>query len=178
MGFSCDTAQVIGNMYKYLCISVLIVFLVGVVVRILLSPFVESDDETDFRQRVDYILQQKFKSKVYTDSLPASSHSSPLRNMTPEQEKEICRMIKEELPSHPKDNSKINLASVAQFITALEELSYIDITDKRNLRCWVELTTGKNAHTSSAFNEAVPSGNHKKVNEWKEEIQKSIAKIR
>lgn len=176
--FRQDIALTIGTIFKYFCISFLVVFLVGVAVRILLSPFVKSDEETDFEQKVDYILQQKVENKVYTDTLPVSSPFSPLRNLTPEQEKEICRMIKEGLPSHPKDNNKINLANVAQFITALEQLSYIDVTDKRNLRCWVEQETGKYAPPSSEFNAAFPSLNHKNVKKWKETIQKNLAEIR
>lgn len=62
-----------------------------------------------------------------------------------------------ELPAHPEKPGHINLAFIAQYLTALDKLGKADLKDKRNLRIWVENVTGKKTPSSSQFNEAIPS---------------------
>ena len=139
-----------------------------IVVKLCLSPFVKSEEEEEFEQQVDYIIQQKqalieAEQKVYT----------PLRNVSPEQEEQIKQLLRE-LPTHPEKPGHINLAFVAQYLTALDKLGKANLKDKRKLRTWVENVTGKQAPCSSQFNEAIPSTATTKVAAARKELEKLL----
>ena len=120
---------------KLLCFSAGI-WLVLVVCRLCLSPFVKSDEEEEFEQKVDYILQQRQSGQT------VESNYNPLRELYPEQEEKIKEVLRS-LPENPTKPGHINLALVAQYLTALQQLGKADLKDKHHLRLWVEEVTGK-----------------------------------
>jgi len=154
--------------YKNTCYACAGIFVICVLCRIILSPFVKSEEQEDFEQKIDYILQQKEQQKV--QKLPISSEFSPLLDTTKEQEERIKNILRE-VPSHPDKPDWINMACVAQYLTALDRLGKINLKNKRDLRLWVAQVTGKNVPDSGHFNEAIPSDARKKVTEavkeWK-----------
>ena len=148
---------------KLLCFSAGI-WLVLVVCRLCLSPFVKSDEEEEFEQKVDYILQQRQAGQT------ASSNYNPLRELSPEQEEKIKELL-QNLPENPMKPGHINLALVAQYLTALQQLGKADLKDKHHLRLWVEEFTGKKVPNSSQFNEAIPSQTVTKVSSARKELE-------
>ena len=148
---------------KLLCFSAGI-WLVLVVCRLCLSPFVKSDEEEEFEQKVDYILQQRQAGQT------AGSNYNPLRELSPEQEEKIKELLRN-LPENPMKPGHINLALVAQYLTALQQLGKADLKDKHHLRLWVEEVTGKKVPNSSQFNEAIPSQTRTKVLSARKELE-------
>ena len=117
--------------------------------KICLIPFVKSEEEEDFENKVKYILEQK-------RLMNAETAYTPLRDVTPEQESKI-KQILYDLPEHAEKPGQINLALMAQYLTALEKLGKADLRDKRQLRLWVAEVTEKKVPSSGHFNEAIPS---------------------
>ena len=148
---------------KLLCFSAGI-WLVLVVCRLCLSPFVKSDEEEEFEQKVDYILQQRQAGHI------AGSNYNPLRELSPEQEEKIKELLRN-LPENPMKPGHINLALVAQYLTAIQQLGKADLKDKHHLRLWVEEVTGKKVPNSSQFNEAIPSQTVTKVSSARKELE-------
>ena len=148
---------------KLLCFSAGI-WLVLVVCRLCLSPFVKSDEEEEFEQKVDYILQQRQAGQT------AGSNYNPLRELSPEQEEKIKELLRN-LPENPMKPGHINLALVAQYLTAIQQLGKADLKDKHHLRLWVEEVTGKKVPNSSQFNEAIPSQTRTKVLSARKELE-------
>lgn len=148
---------------KLLCFSAGI-WLMLVVCRLCLSPFVKSDEEEEFEQKVDYILQQRQAGHI------AGSNYNPLRELSPEQEEMIKELLRN-LPENPMKPGHINLALVAQYLTALQQLGKADLKDKHHLRLWVEEVTGKKVPNSSQFNEAIPSQTVTKVSSARKELE-------
>ena len=141
---------------KYSGIVLLIIFLTGVVARLVLTPFIDTTE-------------------------PAStlnlSECSPLKNLTAEQEKTIVQMLKN-LPAHSAKPEYINLAIVAHFLTALRQMNCLDDSNRNSLRIWIGQTTGKKMPSVSQFNEAYPSKTVTKINKEKERIEEQLKKIR
>ena len=148
---------------KLLCFSAGI-WLMLVVCRLCLSPFVKSDEEEEFEQKVDYILQQRQAGQN------AGSNYNPLRELSQEQEEKIKELLRN-LPENPMKPGHINLALVAQYLTALQQLGKADLKDKHHLRLWVEEVTGKKVPNSSQFNEAIPSQTVTKVSSARKELE-------
>lgn len=140
------------------------IWLVLVVCRLCLSPFVKSDEEEEFEQKVDYILQQRQAGQT------VSSNYNPLRELSPEQEEKIKELLRN-LPENPMKPGHINLALIAQYLTALQQLGKADLKDKHHLRLWVEDVTGKKVPNSSQFNEAIPSQTRTKVLSARKELE-------
>jgi len=136
------------------------VCLVCIIGRICLSPFVKSEEEEEFEQKVDYILQKRAKEKA--PNMPISSDFSPLRDLTSFQEERVINILRG-LPPHASDPEQINMALMAQYLTALERLGKIDLTDKKSLRTWVAQVTQKNVPDSSHFNDAIRNVSLSKV---------------
>ena len=138
--------------FGYAFIAVGVLFLVLVLCRICLSPFVKSDEEEEMEEKVEYILR-----KHHADELQAVIEDySPLCNLTPEQNYRVKHLLCE-LPPHPDKPDHINMAYMAQYLTALQRLGKARLEDKRNLRLWVAQVTGKKVPSPSQFNEAIPS---------------------
>ena len=129
---------------------------VCIVCRICLSPFVKSEEEEEMEEKVAYIL-----AKQKSESAEAVAYN-PLRNMTPEQEEKVIQLLRN-LPYNPDKPQFIKLAILAQYLTALERMDKIYLTDLYNLRLWVAEKTSKEVDDSSHFNEALRSANEKKV---------------
>lgn len=147
----------------YILYAVAAVWATAFVCRICLSPFVISDEEEDFEKKVDYILQKK---QTAQPSVPYS----PLAALSDQQELQIKQLL-HSLPEHPEKPGHINLALVAQYLTALEKMGKADLKDKRNLRMWIAQTTGKQVPSTSQFNEAVPSRAASKVAAARKELE-------
>lgn len=135
--------------------------------RICLSPFVKSEEEEDFEKKVEYILQQKKADG------PLPSNYSPFRNLSSLQEGLIEQLL-HDLPANANKPNAINLALIAQYLTALEKLGKANLADKRALRLWVKHITGKQVPSSSQFNEAVPSTTTSKVSQAKRTLEPII----
>ena len=148
---------------KLLLFSAVIWLVLGVC-RLCLSPFVKSDEEEEFEQKVDYILQQRQAGQT------ASSNYNPLRELSPGQEEKIKEVLRG-LPENPMKPGHINLALVAQYLTALQQLGKANLKDKHHLRLWVEEVTGKKVPNSSQFNEAIPSQTVTKVSSARKKLE-------
>lgn len=80
--------------------------------------------------------------------------SSHLIDVTPEQEKQILRLLKRVAKSSD-GSSKINRAEVATFLATLKAMGHLeDAGDYNNLRLWVEKETGLKESDKIHFNEA------------------------
>ena len=114
------------------CAIVGFVCVILVINRIFLSSFVKSDEEEEMEEKVEYILR-----KHHADELQAVIEDySPLCNLTPEQNYRVKHLLCE-LPPHPDKPDHINMAYMAQYLTALQRLGKARLEDKRNLRLWV-----------------------------------------
>lgn len=154
---------------KYVFFALLILWGLILIAKICFAPFVKSEDEEEFEQKVEYILQRKIAhlSAILGDY-------TPLHTVTPEQVTDIKQLLRE-LPDHVEKPGHINLALTAQYLTALEKLGKADLSDKHHLRLWVAEVTGKQVPSSSQFNEAVPSQAKTKVNDARKELQKLLS---
>ncbi len=137
------------------------------ITKFCLMPFVKSEEEEEFENKVKYILEQKRLMGVETAY-------TPLRDVTPEQEQKIKQFL-HDLPEHAEKPGQINLALIAQYLTALEKLGKADLKDKRQLRLWIAEVTEKKVPSPSQFNEAIPSTASTKVSaarkEWEAILQ-------
>ena len=106
-----------------------------------------------------------------------SSSFSPLIMLTKEQEEAITQLLRD-LPEHDKKAGHINMALTAQYLTALYDLGYLDFTDKKKIRLWLEQATGRHIPSTSAFNEALPSKNKDKVAAAQKDIQRRLERLR
>ena len=141
-----------------------IVFALGLLCHACLSPFVKSEEEEDFEKKVEYILQQKgIKAAIPSDF-------SPLRNLTEQQEERVKKLLRE-LPANTNHPRAINLALVARYLTALQEMGKADLSKRHALRMWIADVTGKSVPGMSQFNEALPSTYRQKIAEARAEIE-------
>lgn len=175
IGIPAQTIATVRAIGKFTAIIVLCVFLLAVVVRIILSPFVKSDEETEFEAKVNYILGKKSPSRKQPQH--EDEVITPLVNLTSEQEDAICQLLKD-LPSNINKPNQINMAEVSHYLTALRELGYLNDKDKYNLYAWVGKITGKELPQFNHFSEAYPSTTVKKVNHAKEKITSELHKLR
>jgi len=158
--------------FTYALAAVAILCVILGIARLCLSPFVKSDEQEDFEQKLDYVLQQRAaQSKQSISSV--SSDSSPLCNLSSEHQQQILSLFRQ-LPSHPDKPDAINMALVAQYLTAMEQLHLLSLSDKRALRLWVAHTTGKQVPATSHFNEAIPSTNRKEVAKARKQLEKIL----
>lgn len=139
-----------------------------VIVRIALSPFVKSEEEEAFEQKLDYVLQQRQQ-----EDQPSQPYS-PLRNLTPEQEAIVQKTL-HELPSNVSKPHFIHLALVSRYLTALEQMNKADLTDRTALRAWVHEVTKKEVPPMSQFNEAIPSTNRKELAKIRQQWEKLLS---
>ena len=154
--------------FMYGCIVAGCICGLCIIGRLCLSPFVKSEEEEDFEQKVDYILQKRSPKKVQNISI--SSDNSPLKDLTTEQEERVKKILRE-LPAHASDAEQINMALIAQYLTALERLGKIDLTDKRLLRTWVAQVTNKHVPDSGHFNDAIRSVSLPKVAKARKDLE-------
>jgi hypothetical protein len=152
----------------YGCIVAGCICVLCIIGRICLSPFVKSEEEEDFEQKVDYILQKRTHQKV--QNTPISPDYSPLHDLTKEQEERVQKILRE-LPAHSSDREQINMALVAQYLTALERLGKIDLNDKKSLRTWVAQVTNKNIPDSGHFNDAIRNVSLPKVAKARKDLE-------
>lgn len=155
--------------FRDIIIVLIAIIFGGILCRWILSPFVKSEEEEEFEKQVDYILQKKAKEK--TQTMP--SNYSPLHDLSQPQQEEICRLLRD-LPSHANRQDAINMALIAQYLTALEQLDKADLKDKRALRSWVAEITGKSVPQTSPFNEAFSNTSKPKVAEARKELESII----
>lgn len=154
----------IGSRYAWIILCSIAT--ICIVCRICLSPFVKSEEQEAFEQKVEYILAQRKES-------PAVVYN-PLRNMTPEQEEQVKHVLRD-LPSNTSDPEAINMAVMAQYLTALDQMDKINLTDLSRLRLWVAETTGKNVPASGHFNHALPSTYDKKIAIAKAKLERILS---
>lgn len=156
--------------YQYAWYACLGACALCILLRICLSPFVKSEEEEDFEKKVEYILEQK---KAQKPKVTPPADYTPLRNLSDKQEQQVLQLLRD-LPSHHRKADNINLALVAQYLTALEKLGKANLTDKHNLRLWLEQVTGKQVPAASQFNEAIPSTTKTKVLAAQKAIEKVL----
>ena len=158
-----------SSFFQYSFIISFCAILLFALLKYALSFFVKDEDEIERERIVNDIVEGVMarKTEVY----------SPLRDLTEQQEHVICDLL-QNLPAHASISEQINMSEVAQFLTALQRMNYLDGEDKRNLRNWVREVSGREVPSVSAFNEAYPSGNNKKVKHYEEMIVKKLNKIR
>ena len=154
-----------------LCVTA-VIFGLLILCRIILSPFVKSDEQEEFEQKIDYILEQKSKQQAQ-HTAPIEDYT-PLYNLTEEQQAQIEHILLN-LPANDKRPEAINLALVAQYLTALEKLGKANLTDRYHLRLWIEQISGKQVPSSSQFNEALPSKATSKVLKAQKELERILS---
>lgn len=157
------------TMYKYTMSCLFLVWLLLVSFRAILSLFVKEEDEEE-----DEAENKDEESKI---EIKPTDISSPLRELSPEEEKIVIDMLRN-LPPHISDSDRINMAVMSQYLTALVELGYLKDDDKSLVRQWVIQISDKQVPNVSQFNEAFPSTNIAKVNKAQQNIQKELSKIR
>ena len=166
------SAKILKTGFRYLSMIMLVVALLFVAIRVCLSFFVESDEQRDFSNKVDYILQSR-KSQTIVVEKTVSKDYNPFLGLDERQQAKVCELFRS-LPSNPQKAGFVSMARVAQYLTALQQLGYLDDSDLHNLRLWVKQVSGKQVPPSSAFNEAYPSKNIIKVNRAKKKLQDMI----
>ena len=149
----------------YICVGL---FALGLLCRVILSPFVKSEEEEEFEQQVEYILSKKSCEESKTAVTP--KEYTPLRDLTHSQEG-LVKQLLFRLPENPNKPGAINLALVSHYLTALERMGKADLIDKHNLRLWVAQVTQKQVPTSSQFNEAIPSNAKAKIAKARRELE-------
>ena len=165
----------IKQMLTYAFYGVGGLFAAMVLCRICLSPFVKSDEQEEFEQKIDYVLLQREKDKRQIPSV--SSDYSPLRNLSEKQEEKIKSVLRL-LPVHSQKPDYINMAIVAQYLTAMEKLGIADLKDKHQLRLWVARVTEKQVPSASQFNEAIPSQTAAKVTAACRELETLLSQFK
>ncbi len=160
-------ADLFSAIFRYAIIVFLCIFLLAVCMRMVLSPFVKSDEERAFEQKVDYVMSKKKPQTVN------SLVQSPLQNLTEEQEILVIKLLRG-LPPHIDKPNQINNAMVSQYLTALSELGYLNDKDKYNLHNWVREATQKEVPAFNHFNEGYPSKAVRKVLAAKQRIEKEL----
>lgn len=155
--------------YKYAWIICGIMAVFCILCRVALSPFVKSEEQEEFEQKVEYVLQQKKIAKRQQ----VNADYSPFLNLTSDQEMKI-RQILHDLPANPNNPDSISLALVSQYLTALEKMGHLDMKDKYHLRLWIEQVTEKSAPSSSQFNEAIPSKTATKISQARKELERVL----
>lgn len=140
--------------------------------RLVLEFFVKSEDEEEFEEMVDHIIEQKMaqQKKAHKEAI---KDYSPLCNLSHEDEGLIKQLLYR-LPENPNNAGYINLALVAQYLTALQKMGIADLTDKYHLRLWVAEVTQKEVPGSSQFNEAIPSTATTKVSKAQKELEQLL----
>lgn len=155
-----------------LCVTASICGII-ILCRIILSPFVKSDEQEEFEKKLEYVLVQKSKQQK-TQHSGSLENYTPLCNLTKEQTAKIEQVL-HTLPSNNNKPEAINLALVAQYLTALEKLGKANLTDRYHLRLWIEQISGKQVPSSSQFNEALPSKATGKVLKAQKELERILS---
>ena len=145
------------------------ILLICCLIRMILEFFVKTEDEEAFEEQVDYIIEQRMAQQKQAQK-EAIKDYSPLCNLTHADEG-LVRQALYQLPENPNHAGHINLALVAQYLTALQKMGYADLADKYHLRLWVAEVTQKEVPNSSQFNEAIPSTATTKVNKAQKELE-------
>ena len=145
------------------------ILLICCLIRMILEFFVKTEDEEAFEEQVDYIIEQRMAQQKQAQK-EAIKDYSPLCNLTHADEG-LVRQALYQLPENPNHAGHINLALVAQYLTALQKMGYADLKDKFHLRLWVAEVTQKEVPNSSQFNEAIPSTATTKVNKAQKELE-------
>ena len=166
-GLSIHLGEIFPIIYKYLALALFVVFFLLVILRAGLSLFLkETPDEepvSDKEENATAIAKE------------ACADYSPLRGLNKKQEALVKEMLRQ-LPAHTRDFRSVNMAAVAQYLTALHQLGLMDIQDKHRLRQWVEQITLKSCPSASAFNEALSTANKQKVRKAKDAIEETLRK--
>ena len=166
-----------SSFFQYSFIISFCAILLFALLKYALSFFVKDEDEIERERIVNDIVEGVMARKTKEAKSVKTEVYSPLRDLTEQQEHVICDLL-QNLPAHASISEQINMSEVAQFLTALQRMNYLDGEDKRNLRNWVREVSGREVPSVSAFNEAYPSGNNKKVKHYEEMIVKKLNKIR
>ena len=145
------------------------ILLICCLIKMILEFFVKTEDEEAFEEQVDYIIEQRMAQQKQAQK-EAIKDYSPLCNLTHADEG-LVRQALYQLPENPNHAGHINLALVAQYLTALQKMGYADLADKYHLRLWVAEVTKKEVPNSSQFNEAIPSTATTKVNKAQKELE-------
>lgn len=171
--FALIIAVVLPTPYKQsfasACLITLGIICLLAMVRVCFSWFVKSDEEEEMEKRVEYILNTNYAEERQS----MIEDYSPLCDLTLEQKEKVKHLLRD-LKPQPDKPDQINLAVMAQHLTALQQLGKAHLDDKRNLRLWVAQVTGKKVQSSSQFNEAVPSTNKKKIANARQSIERIL----
>jgi len=148
------------------------IILVCFLIRMVLEFFVKTEDEEAFEEQVEYIVEQRLakQEKAHKEAI---KDYSPLCHLS-YQEEGLVKQALYRLPENPNKEGNINLALVAQYLTALQKMGKADLTDKYHLRLWVAEVTQKEVPGSSQFNEAIPSTATTKVSKAQKELEQLL----
>lgn len=148
------------------------IILVCCLIRMVLEFFVKTEDEEAFEAQVEYIVEQRLSQQKQAHK-EAIKDYSPLCKLS-DAEAESVEQLLYRLPANPNHAGHINLALIAQYLTALQRMGYADLADKYHLRLWVAEVTKKEVPSSSQFNEAIPSTATTKINKAQKELEQLL----
>lgn len=141
------------------------VWILLIVCRLCLYPFVKSDEEEEMEEKLEYLL-----NKNHAETLRNAQEYSPLCNLTPLQEAKVKQLLRE-LPANPRKTDYIYMSYIANYLTALKELGKANLNNVYALQAWVEQVTGKHTPDYNHFNEALASTTESKVAKAREELE-------
>lgn len=153
------------QLLKYLFFGVGTVWILLIIFRLCLSPFVKSEEEEEFEEKVEFVLKNK-----YPEALRAAQDYSPLCNLTPEQEERVKKLLRD-LPSNPNKLDYVYMSYIANYLTALMELGKANLNNVYALQQWIEQVTGKRTPDFGHFNEALTNTTDSKVAKAREKIE-------
>ncbi len=149
--------------YKYIVLSVFILFLLSAAVVAICTLWCKTDEEQLFEDKVNYILNKS--TTPHRSTSPSSLLSpdyQPLKNICEDNRLRVVDYLRN-LPDSATKQGSINLALMVQHLVALSKMGYLDISDKPRLRQWISALTGKQVPSSSQFNEAFANVSISKV---------------
>lgn len=173
--FNSSSMFTIHLIYKYIVLSVFILFLLSAAVVAICTLWCKTDEEQLFEDKVNYILN---KSTTPHRSTPPSSLLSPdyqpLKNICEDNQLRVVDYLRN-LPDSATKQGSINLALMVQHLVALSKMGYLDISDKPRLRRWVASITGKQVPSSSQFNEAITNVSMSKLLKAESDLRNLLA---
>ena len=161
--FNSSSMLAIHLIYKYIVLSVSILFLLSAAVVAICTLWCKTDEEQLFEDKVNYILNKS--TMPHRSTSPSSLLSpdyQPLKNICEDKRLRVTDYLRN-LPDSATKQGAINLALMVQHLVALSKMGYLDISDKPRLRQWISALTGKQVPSSSQFNEAFANVSISKV---------------
>lgn len=171
--FNSSSMLAIHLIYKYIVLSVFILFLLSAAVVAICTFWCKTEEEQVFEDKLNYILSKHTQANPYSLPTPSADYQ-PLSNLSENKREQLIAYLRS-LPDSASKQGSINLALMAQHLVALSRMGYLDISDKPRLRRWVASITGKQVPSSSQFNEAITNVSMSKLLKAESDLRNLLA---